>query len=95
VTVRKTSGVDTYLANRISALRERQGLLLVDVAQAIGIPATELADYEAGRQRLSASNLYLLSRSLGVTMHEIFDGLLAIVPDDTVQEQVKSPINAN
>jgi hypothetical protein len=70
-----TSLIDSYLGGRIRDIREQQGLLLVDVAKALVVTPTELADYEAGRLRISASGLFMLTRALGVSVHEIYDGL--------------------
>jgi transcriptional regulator with XRE-family HTH domain len=78
-----TNIIDSHLGKRIREIRERQGLMLVEVATALSVPLIELADYEAGRQRISASGLFLLTQALGVSVHEIYDGLATSINIDS------------
>jgi transcriptional regulator with XRE-family HTH domain len=87
-----TSVIDSFLGRRIREVRERQGLLLVDVARTLAVAPTELADYESGRLRISASGLFMLTRALGVSVHEIYDGLATAVANDETSIVVTTQI---
>jgi transcriptional regulator with XRE-family HTH domain len=65
--------IDKHVGERLSAIRERKGLSLEDLATQVGITANQLAAHEAG-ERLKPEVLYGLARTLNVLIAEFSVG---------------------
>lgn len=62
---RPPHAVDTYVGLRIVARRTALGLSQTALAQRVGISAQQVQKYEAGTNRISASRLNAIARTLG------------------------------
>ncbi len=60
------------LGRRIRALRRERGLTLQDLADAAELQRTYLGDIERGTRNPALKSLYLIARTLGVPLREIF-----------------------
>jgi transcriptional regulator with XRE-family HTH domain len=70
--------VDIHVGKRLKSLRLLRGLTQSDVAKALGLSFQQVQKYELGRNRISASKLYMIAGKLGVQVAYLFEGL-----DDT------------
>ena len=64
--------IDQRVGARICLLRQRAGLSAGELAQRLAFDVPQLAAFEAGEVRISASNLFRVTRALGVKVSEIF-----------------------
>lgn len=62
---RSPNPVDTYVGTRIAARRTALGLSQTVLGQRVGISAQQVQKYEAGTNRISASRLDAIARTLG------------------------------
>jgi transcriptional regulator with XRE-family HTH domain len=76
-----TGTIDARLGKQIRAMREQQNVPMPKIAAALNVSLVELSDFEAGRRRISASDLYLLTRVLGVEVSDVYAVLRACDPD--------------
>lgn len=67
--------VDVHVGKKLKHLRVLRGLTQTEVAQGLGISFQQVQKYELGRNRISASKLFEISRILGVPPSHFFDGL--------------------
>ena len=65
---------DCYIGSRIRGLRLSLGLTQSDLADMIGSRYNQLHKIETGKDRISASQLYLVACALGVAVDYFFDG---------------------
>lgn len=63
------------LGNRIKELRKKAGLSQERFAMKIEMDRTYFASVEAGRRNISIINIKKIADGLGVTLHELFEGL--------------------
>ncbi|MGI4793191.1 MAG: helix-turn-helix transcriptional regulator [Janthinobacterium lividum] len=64
--------LDCYVGGNIRQARNRQDMSLVDLGQVLGVQESSMADYESGRERLSATMLYRIAVTLDVTLASLF-----------------------
>lgn len=67
--------LDALIGRRLTQLRQRQGISRVDLATAAGVTDDVVCDWEAGRQRIRAAELFDVVRFLEVQLSEIFADL--------------------
>lgn len=67
--------VDVHVGKRLKHLRVLRGLTQTDVANGLSISFQQVQKYELGRNRISASRLFELSRILDVAPAYFFDGI--------------------
>ncbi len=67
--------VDLHIGQRLRNRRWFQGMTQHQVAEAIGIRFQQVQKYESGANRISASRLWEIARSLDVPVSFFFDGL--------------------
>ncbi len=60
------------IGRRIRALRRERGLTLNELADATELHRTYLGDVERGTRNPAFKSLYLIARTLGVPLREIF-----------------------
>ncbi len=60
-------GYSRHLPRRLSDARSHAGLEQAELARRIGIPASSVSHFEAGRRRPSLHNLYKLAEALDVS----------------------------
>jgi len=65
--------VDEHVGGRLREFRATKGLSSQLIAAAIGISPTRLALFEAGRRRISASQLFVLAKLFDVPVAAFFD----------------------
>jgi transcriptional regulator with XRE-family HTH domain len=74
-TRRGPDSVDLHVARRVRERRIELGLSQPELAAELGITFQGLYKYEKGKNRLSASRLYGLSKALGVPVTFFFEGI--------------------
>ncbi|PLP55698.1 hypothetical protein CYK37_29070 [Mesorhizobium loti] len=67
--------VDRHVGRQIAAIRVQSDVSQAQLARSIGISFQQLQKYENARNRVSASMLYEIGRSLGVPVGRFFQGL--------------------
>lgn len=67
MTTEEENTIDALVGERVRDRRVDLGLSQSQLAQAIGVTFQQVQKYERGRNRISASKLWLISRFLGVT----------------------------
>jgi transcriptional regulator with XRE-family HTH domain len=67
--------VDAHVGKKIRHFRWLAGVTQQDLAAAVGIRFQQIQKYETGMNRVSASRLYDISKSLNVDISEFFVGL--------------------
>ncbi|MGR1583463.1 helix-turn-helix domain-containing protein [Thalassobius sp. S69A] len=85
-----THPIDTHVGIRLKNLRVLRGLTQTDVAKGLGISFQQVQKYELGRNRISASKLFDISRILDVPPAYFFEDLT----DDTPSGPVIDPETA-
>ena len=66
---------DQHVGRQIAAVRIHSDVSQAQLARSIGISFQQLQKYENARNRVSASMLYEIARSLDVPVSRFFDGL--------------------
>lgn len=67
--------VDVHVGKRIRQRRWLIGMTQQQLADAVGIKFQQIQKYETGMNRVSASRLWDVARTLGVTIDFFFEGL--------------------
>ena len=73
--VKQTGKIDKVLGSKILSQRIAKGISRKDLADAIGITHQQIQKYETGKNRISASSLFLLSQSLRIPIEDFFIGI--------------------
>ena len=71
---RSGEAIDRFIGARIKLRRSFRGLNLKDLGDALEVSTQQVQKYEAGDNRISAGQLYILARVLGVELAFFFDG---------------------
>ncbi len=72
-----SSKIDALVGARVRMLRERRKMSQTALGEAIGVSFQQVQKYERGANRISASALFQIAKSLGVTPADFFEGLQA------------------
>ena len=67
--------VDVYVGKRVRQRRWMVGMTQQQLAEKVGIKFQQIQKYETGMNRVSASRLWDISKSLGVPISFFFEGL--------------------
>lgn len=67
--------VDSHVGKRIRHRRWLMGMTQQQLAEKVGIKFQQIQKYETGMNRVSASRLWEISETLGVTIAFFFEGL--------------------
>lgn len=67
--------VDIHVGERIRARRRALGMTQQRLADTIGLTFQQVQKYERGANRVSASMLYAIARSLSTSIDHFFEGL--------------------
>lgn len=84
-----THHVDVHVGKRIRHRRWLLGMTQQQLAEQVGIKFQQIQKYETGANRVSASRLWDIADSLGVSVSFFFEGLpsalpsMAVVSDDS------------
>jgi transcriptional regulator with XRE-family HTH domain len=71
---RKANSLDAYAGLRLRERRTILGLSQQDLGNLAGIAEQQVQKYEAGKDRICASRLFLMATALGVTIEWFFEG---------------------
>lgn len=98
---RDSTDIDRALGERLSRRRAALGLTRQQVAARAGVSVQQLAKYESGANRISASRLVVIAETLGLSAADVlprrapasgeerdaetFDRLAARIPDAAVR----------
>lgn len=84
--------VDTHVGERIRQRRLMLGITQATLAEQVEISFQQIQKYELGRNRISASKLWIIANILGVQVSYFFDGLknLDTEPGPSIPEDVMS-----
>jgi|GEM_PF-1833917 transcriptional regulator with XRE-family HTH domain len=80
--------IDAYVGGRIRARRRALDITQVELADAIGVKFPQVQKYESGRNRVSASRMFLIAEVLRCSLLHFWDGLPAMYslgPADRLQ----------
>lgn len=64
--------IDRQIGSRLKKLRQQEGLSAAALAEAVGSTQQQISRYENAQNKISASQLYLLARSLAVPVSWFF-----------------------
>ncbi len=67
--------IDVHVGERIRQRRRMLGLSQDRLAQSLGLTFQQVQKYERGANRVSASKLFEIARTLGVRIGDLFEGL--------------------
>ncbi len=67
--------VDLHVGGMIRAHRKRVGMSQTQLADALGLTFQQVQKYERGSNRVSASKLFEIAQTLGLTISTFFEGL--------------------
>ncbi len=73
------SPVDVHAGARLRVRRTLLGMTQTNLSDAIGVSYQQMQKYECGKDRISASRLFALSRVLDVPVQHFFDDMPAAV----------------
>jgi len=72
----KTKGTanefDIFIGNRVREIRREKNFIQQEIADHLGISFQQVQKYENGKNRISAGNLYKLSKAIEVPLSEFF-----------------------
>ncbi len=69
------NSIDAHVGDRVRNLRILQNMTQSDLAKHLGLSFQQLQKYETGDNRISASKLYIIARTLDVQTGYFFEGL--------------------
>lgn len=78
--------VDVHVGKRIRHRRWMVGMTQQQLADAVGIKFQQIQKYETGMNRVSASRLWDIARTLGVQIGFFFEGMAGEETQDTAQD---------
>jgi transcriptional regulator with XRE-family HTH domain len=81
---KRSSPVDAHVGSRIRLRRVNLGMSQKQLGTALGLTFQQVQKYERGVNRVSASKLYSLSQTLGVSVSFFFENM----PATLAQQQV-------
>ncbi len=68
--------IDRHVGTRIRGRRVGLRVSQTKLGQAIGVTFQQIQKYESGTNRVGASNLFKISKALGVDVSFFFDGVM-------------------
>jgi len=80
--------VDVHVGKRIRHRRWMVGMTQQQLADSVGIKFQQIQKYETGMNRVSASRLWDIARTLGVSIGFFFEGLGAEATDTAVEGDI-------
>ena len=67
--------IDLHIGRRLRECRTAAGMTQHTLAQATNVDANMIADFEAGRRRIGAAQLFEISRALEAKIAYFYEGL--------------------
>ena len=65
----RVTELDMYIGRKIREIRQQKNVSPVKLIEALNISRTQLAKYEVGNDRISASRLFIVARILNVPVY--------------------------
>ena len=81
---KRSSPVDAHVGSRIRLRRVNLGMSQKQLGTALGLTFQQVQKYERGVNRVSASKLYSLSQTLGVSVSFFFENMPATLAQKEV-----------
>ena len=81
---RRPNPIDVHVGERVAIYRRLAGLSQEALGHAIGVTFQQVQKYEKGTNRIGASRLFGIARTLDVPLPVLFDGLLEQPSDPNV-----------
>ena len=78
--------VDKYVGSRVRARRVGLRISQTKLGEAIGVTFQQVQKYENGANRIGSSNLYKISKTLGVNVAFFYEGVESIDETETPPE---------
>lgn len=78
--------VDVHVGKRVRHRRWMVGMTQQQLAEKVGIKFQQIQKYETGMNRVSASRLWDIAKSLGVPVAFFFEGMAEVVPEAATQQ---------
>ncbi len=79
MTIDKTSEdftkIDALVGARVRLLRERRKMSQTALGEQVGVSFQQIQKYERGANRISASVLFQIAKTLGVAPSDLFEGI--------------------
>ena len=85
------SRIDAMVGARVRMLRERRKMSQTALGEAIGVSFQQVQKYERGANRISASTLFQIARTLGVKPADFFEGIQQDPQDDLEWSRLADP----
>jgi transcriptional regulator with XRE-family HTH domain len=82
--------IDRYVGSRVRTRRVGLRISQTKLGEAVGVTFQQVQKYENGANRIGASNLYKIAKTLGVEISYFYDGVEAM--PDADQPQVLSDL---
>ena len=86
-----TNDIDCQIGLRLKKLRQQEGISAAALAEAIGSTQQQISRYENAQNKISASQLYLLARSLSVPLAWFFLDSDAVVTNTSLVSEKTPP----
>ena len=83
--------IDRYVGSRVRARRVGIRLSQTKLGEAIGVTFQQVQKYENGTNRIGASNLYKIGKTLGVDVAYFFEGVQEIA-DSLMPDMPEGPL---
>lgn len=83
--------IDRQIGLRLKKLRQQEGISAAALAEAIGSTQQQISRYENAQNKISASQLYLLARSLSVPLAWFFLDSETTAPNAPLVNEKKPP----
>jgi transcriptional regulator with XRE-family HTH domain len=80
--------IDQHIGLRLQKLRQREGVSAAALAEAIESTQQQISRYENGQNKLSAAQLFRISRCLGTPVSWFYEGFEGPLPAPLKQETV-------
>jgi len=86
--------LDRQIGQRLKKLRQQEGISAAALAEAIGSTQQQISRYENAQNKISASQLYVLARSLSVPLAWFFLDSEATTPTASLISEKNPPAYA-
>lgn len=79
MSARSSNSLDQHIGKRIRERRTEIGLSQDALAKCLGVSFQQVQKYESGANRIAASRLYILAKTLDVDLSFFFKGLPNVI----------------
>ncbi|HTM82200.1 helix-turn-helix transcriptional regulator [Asticcacaulis sp.] len=68
----RANAIDQFVGNRLRSIRVQSGIPIAFIATSVGVSDKTFGRFEAGRQRISAQQLFALAKCFNVPVADFF-----------------------